>query len=201
MISFWSFYTFKQKIQVNISHKVDDGREIQKIETTEGSSTRERKHRIDYSDMMEDKNDVDEDYVDQDLKVPIIKESNHRSQPDERQQNHQIKVKKEASKTLRLKEMISLSKISADTYNCIQCKKVLSGFRGIRYHIKSQHIDVRDPSKVWVRNNILEGRKLHQQPNGVSVYTFKCVICSKDYNNEPGLRYHLTKHLKDDLEN
>ena len=98
-------------------------------------------------------------------------------------------------KTWLFKEILN-SKMDDKLYRCSQCKKKLSSFIAIRYHIASQHIIPKEQSKAWVRNKIREGKKFVKKSKGSRV-TWSCVVCCKFYINEQGLRYHLKSHWKD----
>lgn len=100
--------------------------------------------------------------------------------------------------TIWLRKEISKSRRGANSYKCTQCHKNLSSFHSIRYHLTSQHIVPRDPSKIWIREKIQQGKQLVKQGK-LRKFVWNCVYCLRIFNNEPALRYHLyTHHLGTD---
>lgn len=166
-----------------------------KIENSKPEPIKKRNRRsLDYNNMMHDQaNDADDkpnNYV------PI------------RKTNSKSKTKQSKWKCLKynmsLKEMtwlrdeVANSKVSACRYRCTQCHRYLSSYASIYYHIASKHIVPRDSGKVWVSERIQQGKKLLGITQGTSRYVWNCVECSRVFNNEPGLRYHLNRHLETD---
>lgn len=100
-----------------------------------------------------------------------------------------------------LKSQMQKSKINAHFFKCCHCRKALSCYASIQYHIFFKHILPRDTEKEWISRKVLESRKIIKTKGASSSQTvWVCVECSKKHLSAPSIRYHLKSHLKDALD-
>ncbi|KAL7022317.1 hypothetical protein ACKWTF_012203 [Chironomus riparius] len=99
-----------------------------------------------------------------------------------------------------INETMESTERNENFYSCKFCFKDLKSSTAMCYHYINRHLLKKLTKKqVWVAHKIKEGIIQVECENGLKMTKWKCTECSKIYNNQPGIRYHLTKHLKDDF--
>ena len=96
--------------------------------------------------------------------------------------------------------MVSTTRNKSRSYVCKFCSKFLNSYRAITYHYIHLHYLKNLPSsKFWISCKVREGKRTSKAKNGEDHIIFQCTECTKVYNNQPGLRYHLSQHLQNDF--
>lgn len=98
-------------------------------------------------------------------------------------------------------ETMESTERNGNFYSCKFCFKDLKSQTAMCYHYTNRHLLKKLTKKqVWISHKIKEGIIQVESENGLKMTKWKCTECSKIYNNQPGIRYHLSKHLKDDFD-
>ena len=105
------------------------------------------------------------------------------------------------SESQSLEEAIESTEQCGKYYYCKFCLKDLQSLNAMRYHYTHRHLLNNQPEqKLWVAHKVKESIVREELENGNQITKWRCTECSKIYKNQPGIRYHLAKHIENGIE-